>query len=248
MIKIAVCDDEKKVLEEVSLYIEEYMKKAKKNEVEVFCFQSVEELISSLEQKRTFDIYMLDVYIGAELGTRLAKDLRRKGIESPIIFLTSSLEHAPQSFEVGTLRYLMKPLDPIKFYEAMEVGIAAAEKTKEKLIKFSIGKEIECISVNHIIYTEAHAHYQYITLEGEKQIRVRMTVAELFTKLIRYGGFIRVGSAYILNLRNIKNVSASEVHFYNDIHVNIPRGKHTEIKKAFWEFQYESSGVMSSEK
>ncbi len=239
MIKIAVCDDEKKVLEEVSLYIEEYMKKAKKNEVEVFCFQSVEELISSLEQKRTFDIYMLDVYIGAELGTRLAKDLRRKGIESPIIFLTSSLEHAPQSFEVGTLRYLMKPLDPIKFYEAMEVGIAVAEKTKEKLIKFSIGKEIECINVNHIIYTEAHAHYQYITCEGGRQIRVRMTVSELFTKLIRYGGFIRVGSAYILNLRNIKNVSASEVHFYNDIHVNIPRGKHTEIKKAFWEFQYE---------
>ena len=30
MIKIAVCDDEKKVLEEVSLYIEEFKKRAKK--------------------------------------------------------------------------------------------------------------------------------------------------------------------------------------------------------------------------
>ena len=239
MIKIAVCDDEKKVLEEVTSYVEEYMKRANEKEAEVFCFQSVEELKNSLEQKQTFDIYLLDVYIREELGTMLAKDLRRRGIESPIIFLTSSLEHAPQSFELGTLRYLLKPIDPIKFYEAMEVGIAAAEKTKEKLIKFSIGKEIEFINVNHIIYTEAHAHYQYITCEGGRQIRVRMTVTELFTKLMRYGGFIRVGSAYILNLRNIKNVSTSEVHFYNDIHINIPRGKHAEIKKAFWEFQYE---------
>ena len=239
MIKIAVCDDEKKVLEEVSSYIEKYLEKTKKKEAEVHCFQSVEELINSLEQKRTFDIYMLDVYIGEELGTRLAKELRRKGIESPIIFLTSSLEHAPQSFEVGTLRYLMKPIDPVKFYEAMEVGIATAEKANEKLIKFHTGKEIECINVNHIIYTEAHAHYQYITYEDGKQIRVRMTVTELLTKLMKYGGFIRVGSAYILNLRNIKNVSTSEVHFYNDIHINIPRGKHAEIKKAFWEFQYE---------
>ena len=81
MIKIAVCDDEKKVLEEVALNIEEYMKRAKKKEVEVFCFQSVEELTNSLEQKKSFDIYLLDVYIGAELGTRLAKDLRRRGIE-----------------------------------------------------------------------------------------------------------------------------------------------------------------------
>lgn len=239
MIKIAVCDDEKKVLEEVALNIEEYMKRAKKKEVEVFCFQSVEELTNSLEQKKSFDIYLLDVYIGAELGTRLAKDLRRRGIESPIIFLTSSLEHAPQSFEVGTLRYLMKPIDPIKFYEAMDVGIAIAEKVNEKFIKFNTGKEIECINVNHIIYTESHAHYQYITHEGGKQIRVRMTVNELLTKLMRYGGFIRVGSAYILNLRNIRNVSTSEVHFYNDIHISIPRGKHAEIRKAFWEFQYE---------
>lgn len=239
MIKIAVCDDEKKVLEEISLYIEEFMKREKKKAVEVFCFQSVEELKNSLEQKRTFDIYLLDVYIGPELGTKLAKDLRRKGIESPIIFLTSSLEHAPQSFEVGTLRYLLKPIDPIKFYEAMEIGMIAAEKINEKLIKFNTGKEIECIDVNHIIYTEAHAHYQYITYEGGKQIRVRMTVTDLFTKLARYAGFIRVGSAYIINLRNIKNVYTSEVRFYNDIHINIPRGKHAEIKKAFWEFQYE---------
>lgn len=239
MIKIAVCDDEKKVLEEISSYIEKFMKREKKKAVEVFCFQTVEELKNSLEQKRTFDIYLLDVYIGSELGTKLAKDLRRRGSESPIIFLTSSLEHAPQSFEVGTLRYLLKPIDPIKFYEAMEIGMIAAEKANEKLIKFNTGKEIECIDVNHIIYTEAHAHYQYITYEGGKQIRVRMTVTELFTKLARYAGFIRVGSAYIINLRNIKNVSTSEVHFYNDIHINVPRGKHAEIKKAFWEFQYE---------
>ena len=239
MIKIAVCDDEKKVLEEISLYIEEFMKREKKKAVEVFCFQSVEELINSLEQKRTFDIYLLDVYIGPELGTKLAKDLRRKGIESPIIFLTSSLEYAPQGFEVGALRYLLKPIEPIKFYEAIEFGMTVAEKVNEKLIKFNTGKEIECINVNQIIYTEAHAHYQYITYEGGKQIRVRMTVSELLTKLMRYGGFIRAGSAYIINLRNIKNVSTSEVRFYNDIHINIPRGKHAEIKKAFWEFQYE---------
>lgn len=239
MIKIAVCDDETKVLEEVSLHIEEYKKKAKKKEMEVYCFQSVEELINSLEQKGTFDIYMLDVYIGEKLGTRLAKDLRKKGVESPIIFITSSLEYAPQSFEFGTLRYLIKPIEPTKFYEAMDVGIAAVEKANEKLIKLNTGKGIECININHIVYTEAHAHYQYITCEDGKQIRLRMTVTELLTKLMRYGGFIRVGSAYILNLRNIKNVSTSEVHFYNDIHISIPRGKHTEIKKAFWEFQYE---------
>ena len=56
---------------------------------------------------------------------------------------------------------------------------------------------------------------------------------------MKNGGFIRVGSAYIINLRNIRNVTTSEVHLYNNITLPIPRGKHTELKKAFWDYQYE---------
>ena len=66
-----------------------------------------------------------------------------------------------------------------------------------------------------------------------------MTVAELYGILIKHDGFVRVGSAYIVNLRNIKNVSNTEVRLYNNISIPIPRGKHTEIKKAFWDFQYD---------
>ena len=78
-----------------------------------------------------------------------------------------------------------------------------------------------------------------VKTEIHEKIKVRMTVAELFAVLIRNGGFARVGSAYIINLRNIKNVSTSEVHLYNDISIPIPRGKHAELKKAFWDFQCE---------
>lgn len=65
---------------------------------------------------------MLDVYIGDAIGTGLAKTLRKKGIEHPIIFLTSSIEHAPQSFKTGTLRYLLKPLDFQKLHEALDAA------------------------------------------------------------------------------------------------------------------------------
>ena len=96
---------------------------------------------------------------------------------------------------------------------------------------------IESVNASRIMYSESHAHYQYVTLEDGSQLRVRMTVAELFATLIKYDGFVRVGSAYIVNLRNIRNVSTSEVHLYNNITIPIPRGKHTELKKAFWDFQ-----------
>ena len=239
MIQIAICDDEKEILDEVSGYIKDYAEKKDDLDIEVFRFDSARTLISTLEDGKSFDIFVLDVYIGEEMGTALARSIRKRGIESPIVFLTTSLEHAPESFETATLRYLIKPLNPVKFYEAMDAALAQAEKAVERLIKLKTENGVERINASLILYSEAHNHYQYIMLNDGRQIKVRMTVAELYGILIKHDGFVRVGSAYIVNLRNIKNVSNTEVRLYNNISIPIPRGKHTEIKKAFWDFQYD---------
>ena len=239
MIRIAICDDEKKILDEVSGYIESYAKMKGITDIEVFMFDSARTLSGAIEDGKSFDIFVLDVYIGDEMGTALAKNIRKIGMESPIIFATTSVEHAPESYEMGTLRYLIKPIHPDKFYEAMDVAMASAEKIGQHLIKLKTENGVESINANRIMYSEAHAHYQYVTLDGGEQLRVRMTVSELYAHLYQNGGFLRVGSAYIINLRNVKNVSTNEVHLYGDITVPIPRGKHNEIKKAFWDFQCE---------
>ena len=238
MIRIALCDDEKCILDEVSGYIKSYAEK-KGREIEIFPFDSAISLLGALEDGKAFDVFVLDVYIGSALGTALARDIRQKGIESPIIFATTSVEHAPESYETGTLRYLIKPINPVKFYEAMDVALESAEKIGRHLIKLKTENGVESINANRIVCSEAHAHYQYVTLDGGEQLRVRMTVSELYTLLAPNCGFIRVGSAYIINLRNVKNVSTTQVHMYNDIDVPIPRGKQNEIKKAFWDFQCE---------
>ena len=85
----------------------------------------------------------------------------------------------------------------------------------------------------------AQDHYQYVFLKDGKQLKVRMTVADLYNIFEKQDGFIRVGSAYVINLRNIKTVTTKEVLLYNGFKVPIPRGKSAEIKNAFWDYQYE---------
>lgn len=237
MIRIAICDDEHKILDEAAMHLQKYAAGKANASYEICRFDSVKALENELDNESTFDIFVLDVYIGDELGTELAREIRRRGIVSPIVFLTTSLEHAPQSFETGTLRYLLKPLQPEKFYEAMDAAVALAEKLGNRMIKLKTESGVESINANRIMYSESHAHYQYVTLENGKQFRVRMTVAELHDMLIQYGGFIRVGIAYIINLRNIRNVSTSQVNLDHGVCIPIPRGKHSDIKKAFWDFQ-----------
>ena len=239
MIQIAICDDEKEILDEVSGYIKNYAEKKSDLDIEVFCFDSARTLISTLEDGKSFDVFVLDVYIGDEMGTTLARDIRKSGIESPIIFATTSLEHAPQSYETGTLRYLIKPINPRKFDEALDAALLQVKRTRDRYLKFKTENGVASVNANHIMYSEAHDHYQYVRKDDGEEIKVRMTVTELFTILSKYGGFVRIGSAYIVNLRHVKNVTPTNVCLYSNINIQIPRGKFTEIKNTFWNFQCE---------
>ena len=169
MLRIALCDDEQKILDEVSLHINRYAEKTGRS-MEVLCFHTASSLISAIEDGARFDFFILDIYIGQDVGTDLAKSIRKIGVESPIVFLTTSLSHAPESFETGTLRYLLKPLNLEKFYEAMDIALERAEKVGERFIKLKTESGVENINASHIMYSEAHGHYQYVTLENRKQI------------------------------------------------------------------------------
>lgn len=240
--KIALCDDDHKMLSEVYQYVEKYAEMKNIQKPGIFFFDSVKSIENALDDGKFFDIFILDVYIGKELGTDFAKSIRKRGIESPIVFLTTSLEHAPESYETGTLRYLIKPLNPKKFYEAMETAFSQAKKIKKRIIKLKTENGVESINAGSIMYSEAHDHYQYVMLDNGTKIKVRMTVVDLFSMLTQIGGFARVGSAYIINLRHIRKVSTFEVNLCNDISIRIPRGKHVELKKAFWDFHCEGEG------
>ena len=237
--KIAICDDETIILDEVSAYIKNYSEQSGKSEIEVFPFNSVSSLLNNIDNGALFDIFMLDVYIGDEMGTTLAREIRAREIESPIIFLTTSVEHAPQGYETGTLRYLIKPLEPEKLYEAMDAALLQAEKITKQLIRLKTENGIESINANNIMYSESHDHHQYIKLDNGQLLKVRTTVSELYAMLAKNGGFFRLGSAYIINLRNIKNLTSSEILLYNNTTIPIPRGKYAELKKVFWNFQCE---------
>ena len=237
MIRIAVCDDEQKILDQVSGYISNYENGAGDRQFEVTCFDSAQTLIGEMEDGNAFDVFLLDVYIGDQMGTELARNIRKFGIESPIIFATTSIEHAPESYELGTLRYLIKPIEPRKFYEAMDAALVQVKRIEERFLKFKTENGVASVNAHNIMYSEAHDHYQYLRRDDGREIKVRMTVAELYDVLLKHGGFIRVGSPYIINLRHVKNVSRTEVLLYDNINIPIPRGKYTEIKNAFWHFQ-----------
>ena len=59
--RIAICDDELCVLDEVTLYINKYCNQSGKTSIEVFPFNSAGALINSIDNGEVFDIFLLEI-------------------------------------------------------------------------------------------------------------------------------------------------------------------------------------------
>ena len=56
MVRIALCDDETKILDEVSLFIKRYAEMKDKQRLDVFRFDSAKSLQNALDDEKSFDI------------------------------------------------------------------------------------------------------------------------------------------------------------------------------------------------
>ena len=69
MTRIAICDDESIMLDKISLYIYTYTTNKQIDNCEIFRFGSAAALIQAMDSGIPFDIFILDIYIGEEIGT-----------------------------------------------------------------------------------------------------------------------------------------------------------------------------------
>jgi len=102
MLKIAVCDDEQSYLHDLTRLLDEYGA-AQGIGLAATAFSLPFDLLERVESGAEFDLYLLDVYMPGMTGIELASQLRRIGIETPVVFLTTSKEHALEAFGVGQL-------------------------------------------------------------------------------------------------------------------------------------------------
>ena len=113
--RIGICDDEKCIRD----LIESKIKKHYLNADIVF-FSSGEELLSS---DISIGVLFLDIQMSGRNGMEIARELRRKGEKTIIIFVTAIEEYVYQAFDVGAFHYLVKPIDDVKFASVLHRAI-----------------------------------------------------------------------------------------------------------------------------
>ena len=235
VLKIAICDDEKEFRDAAERMLKLYMEdKGVSYQVDTFGVPS--DLVDATEKGTIYDIYLLDIYMPGITGMSIATELRSRSVKSPVIFLTSSTDHALEAFGVDATHYLLKPYTKDNFYMGMEKAMQSIASHKDDSIVLKVDNEYRSISISKILYCEAEDKYQRLYLANGERLLVRITGTELYKQLSEFDWFYRCGRAHIVNLNHISKVSQNGAVLKDGVQLSLPRTVLAGLRKAFFDY------------
>ncbi len=241
--KIAVCDDERKIRVEIGQKIKKLYP-----ETEVFLFESGTALLRAPE---AFDLIFLDIQMEGINGIDTARKLRGQGSDAVLIFITALKEYVFEAFDVEAFHYLVKPFTNARFFEVLHMAVEKREKerrsvlnhqdasAKEKSILIKTGRTTSKVYVRDILYAEVYN--RKITLHmTEGELEFYGQIRELEKQLGE--AFFRCHRAYLIHLRYVLKYDANSILLENGQTINMAKQKYEAFVKRYFDYARKENG------
>lgn len=205
MIRIAVCDDDSQVIEE----IEEFFERMSKKQFEYDVFFNGQELYEyKCRQQICYNIYFLDIEMTHMDGITLARNLRALDSHALIVFITGYAKYVYDVFEVVTFDFVLKPLEYKRFSTVLNKALAYLDISKRNFT-FSYRKNSFTLPCDRIVYIEKSGRAAYLYTE-EKKYQCNMTLSNIWSQLDE-SFFASIHSSIIINLDYVLEIIRDEL-------------------------------------
>lgn len=230
---LAYCDDEEAQLAYVKRMAEDWGKKAGK-EVRVSLYGSAEELLFEQGEQYPFDLLILDIDMREMDGMTLARKIRERDGKVPILFLTNKREYVFEGYEVGALRYLLKPLTEEKFFPLLEKIEKEKQKETPYLIEMISGEQVK-MDIRDILYIEVNGHYLKIhTIKGAYELKKTLTgLQQEIKEAAGEDSFAVTHRSFFVNLLHVERVLRAECMLSDGSRIPISRNAYKQVNEAF---------------
>jgi len=223
MLNIAVCDDNEKdrriICEKVSRYVKNNALKTS-----IMEFQDGEELVHYIQSKKAFfEIIFLDIYMNLMDGMETAKKIRESDTQCNIIFLTTSISHAVESYDVHAAYYLLKPIDDQKLYNALQAVIEDIAKVSSQYVIVNSNKNYYKLFFSDILYVESRARVLLLHTKQNGVISIYSKLNDYEAELKDYR-FLRCHKSFLINMDYVLELKDASFVMENDQIIPISNG------------------------
>lgn len=221
----AICDDEKIMQNCLIQLLQEY---GAEKGIDIIAdrFENGSDLLRS---SREYEVIFMDYQMNGIDGIETARKIRETNCDSVIIFISAYPEAALDSFEVGTFRFLKKPVDKQKLFCALDDYMRSIDYDNLLIIKTR--DRVWKIKISDIIYAEANGKHTIIrTVKDYLEVLVHLKVIE---NKLPPEKFVRCQRAYVAGFGHIRNHTNTEIFFDNGEKARIGKAYTKKFKESF---------------
>ena len=223
--KIAVCDDESKILEDIkSIILNLYPGD------DVNLFSSGEEFLESDDNP---DVLLLDIDMPGMSGMDIASSLADEETDTLIVFVTAHDELVYDSFKYHPFAFVRKTYLREELSGVLKDCRLKIDK-KNKRYVFKSGSETVSLSLDEILYFESFANY--LTVKTKTlEYKTRSTISGAQNELEK-NDFLRIHKGFLVNLEHVKTVKSDELLLDNDETLPIGKSYSEEARKVILKY------------
>ena len=231
LMRIAVCDDEEKFRAQEKSVIDRICGSM---DILVETFSDGKKLLEQFE-KTPYELVFLDIEMPEMDGITLAKEIRKRSLDTKIVFLTGHVEYAIEGYEVNALRYLTKPVQEDKLRDVLRFCIEKNTEGKQLVLRED-GEDI-FVKYTDLVYFEAQNQYVMVyTTSGSHLIRANIGDYE---NMLSEDGFFRIHRGYLVSLAKVKKMVKGEVilrYDKKDVSLPVSRSNIKALKEALYAY------------
>jgi DNA-binding LytR/AlgR family response regulator len=163
----------------------------------------------NLLQEQPVDLLLLDIEMPGMTGLELTKNL---GHNKPlIIFTTSKKEYAAEAFELNVADYIVKPVTPARFIQAIDKAREILQSNNEQVemaddefIFIRDSNIVRRLKLDDILFAEAMG--DYVKIYTPQKFFAIHTTLKLVEERLPASKFLRVHRSYIAAINKIDTV------------------------------------------
>jgi len=239
MLKIAICDDDKKDRDRISGFVSDFLRE-KNMMAEVKVFDHPDSLIKECEVFRPH-IYLLDIVMPMITGIQAARELRWNQPEAQIIFATSEKSFALESFDVNPINYIVKPVDKDKLFETLELAMRRVDITDEKTVTVKVKGGLQTVFYDDILYIDYRNHvvtYHLISGELISTTTLRISFAEYLKTNITESCMIQCHESIAVNIKAMDKLTKTDITVRNKEIIPVSKSRYADVAEAYMNYRF----------
>lgn len=227
--KILICDDEKRCLENMQSHVALYMKS---HYVEASFFATTDPQ-AILKRQDVYDLAFLDIQMDGMDGIAVAKELKRRNSRVILFLVTAYEEYLDEAMDLHVFRFFEKPFNAQRLYASLDKAMKYIDETYLDVFLHSDGRERK-VCVDDIILVKTENRKTYV-LTTEREFITRETM-DIWKERLTNSFFYAVHKSYLVNLHYVTEYGYRELYVNGNIRVPVSSRKQADFHK-YW-FNY----------